>query len=150
MKEFLKMTGAVLTGLCLWGIVQAFFMFISFAMMFASLGKADKKKVAVVEDYSVLRINLSDAIADRSSTDYASIYSSFSFDKVQRMGLNDISRCLYKAANDDKILGLCINCSDYNIEDIATADALRELIVEFKRRSHKPVYAFSNSYNNFD
>ena len=150
MKEFLKMTGAVLTGLCLWGIVQAFFMFISFAMMFASLGKADKKKVAVVEDYSVLRINLSDAIADRSSTDYASIYSSCSFYKVQRMGLNDISRCLYKAANDDKILGLCINCSDYNIEDIATADALRELIVEFKRRSHKPVYAFSNSYNNFD
>ena len=150
MKEFLKMTGAVLTGLCLWGIVQAFFMFITFAMMIASLNKADKKDATVVEDYSVLRINLSDAIADRSSVDYTSIYSSFSFDRVQRMGLNEISRCMYKAADDDKIVGLCINCSDYNLEDIATADALRELIVEFKKRSHKPVYAFSNSYNNFD
>jgi protease-4 len=125
-------------------------MFITFAMMIASLNKADKKDATVVEDYSVLRINLSDAIADRSSVDYTSIYSSFSFDRVQRMGLNEISRCMYKAADDDKIVGLCINCSDYNLEDIATADALRELIVEFKKRSHKPVYAFSNSYNNFD
>lgn len=150
MKEFLKMTGAVLAGLFLWGIVQLFFMFIWFAMMIAGLGKSDSKQSVAVEDYSVLRVNLCDAIADRSSTDYASIYSSFSFDKVQRLGLNDIGRCMYKAANDDKIVGLYINCSDYNIEDIATADALRELIVEFKKRSHKPVYAFSNSFNNFD
>ena len=150
MKEFLKMTGAVLTGLVVWGIVQAFFVFFMFAMMAAGLGKSDNKQPVAVDDYSVLRINLSDAIDDRSSTDYASIYSSFSFDKVQRLGLNDISRSLYNAANDDKIVGLYINCSDYNLEDIATADALRELIVEFKKRSHKPVYAFSNSFNNLD
>ena len=150
MKEFLKMTGAVLTGLVVWGIVQAFFVFFMFAMMAAGLGKSDNKQPVAVDDYSVLRINLSDAITDRSSTDYASIYSSFSFDKVQRLGLNDISRSLYNAANDDKIVGLYINCSDYNLEDIATADALRELIVEFKKRSHKPVYAFSNSFNNLD
>ncbi|MBQ5513687.1 MAG: signal peptide peptidase SppA, partial [Bacteroidales bacterium] len=150
MTEFLKMTGAVLTGLVVWGIVQAFFVFFMFAMMAAGLGKSDNKQPVAVDDYSVLRINLSDAIDDRSSTDYASIYSSFSFDKVQRLGLNDISRSLYNAANDDKIVGLYINCSDYNLEDIATADALRELIVEFKKRSHKPVYAFSNSFNNLD
>ncbi|MBQ2096578.1 MAG: signal peptide peptidase SppA [Bacteroidales bacterium] len=150
MKEFLKMTGAVLTGLVVWGIVQAFFVFFMFAMMAAGLGKSDNKQPVAVDDYSVLRINLCDAITDRSRTDYASIYSSFSFDKVQRLGLNDISRSLYNAANDDKIVGLYINCSDYNLEDIATADALRELIVEFKKRSHKPVYAFSNSFNNLD
>jgi protease-4 len=150
MKEFLKMTGAVLTGLVVWGIVQAFFVFFMFAMMAAGLGKSDNKQPVAVDDYSVLRINLCDAITDRSSTDYASIYSSFSFDRVQRLGLNDISRSLYNAANDDKIVGLYINCSDYNLEDIATADALRELIVEFKKRSHKPVYAFSNSFNNLD
>ena len=150
MKEFLKMTGAVLTGLFLWGIVQMFFMFIWFAMMLAGLGSSDNKQSEAVEDYSVLRINLCDAIADRSHTDYSSIYSSFSFDKVQRLGLNDISRSMYRAADDDRIVGLYINCSDYNIEDIATADALRELIVEFKKRSHKPVYAFSNSFNNLD
>ena len=150
MKEFLKMTGAVLTGLFLWGIVQAFFMMLSIVMMIASMSKSDSNKSAVVEDCSVLRINLSDAIADRSGTDYYSIYNSFSFDKMQRVGLNEIGRCLYKAADDDKIVGLCINCSDYNIDDIATADALRDLIVEFKNRSNKPVYAFSNSYNNFD
>ena len=150
MKDFLKMTGAVLTGLFLWGIVQGFFMFVIFAMMFASVGKSDSKDDAVVEDGSVLRINLSDAIGDRSSTDYSSIYSSFSFDKVEKRGLNDISRSIYRAASDDKIVGLCVNCSDYNIEEIAIADALRDLIVEFKKRSHKPVYAFSNSFNNFD
>lgn len=150
MKDFLKMTGAVLTGLFLWGIIQGFFMFVMFAMMIASIGKSDSSKPVAVENNSVLRINLADAISDRSYTDIGSIYNSFSFDKMQRLGLNEISRCVNNAVDDNKIVGLYINCSDYNIEDIATADALRELIVEFKKRSHKPVYAFSNSFNNLD
>ena len=150
MKEFLKMTGAVITGLVLWGIIQGFFMFFIFAMMLASVGKSDSKEKVSVEDKSVLRINLCDAIDDRSSTDFRSIYSSFSLDKVQRLGLNDISRSMYAATDDDKIVGLCINCSNYNLDDIATADALRHLILEFKELSGKPVYAFSNSYNNLD
>ncbi|MBQ1697441.1 MAG: signal peptide peptidase SppA [Bacteroidales bacterium] len=150
MKEFLKMTGAVITGLVLWGIIQGFFMFFIFAMMLASVGKSDSNEKVSVEDKSVLRINLCDAIDDRSSTDFRSIYSSFSLDKVQRLGLNDISRSMYAATDDDKIVGLCINCSNYNLDDIATADALRHLILEFKELSGKPVYAFSNSYNNLD
>ncbi len=150
MKEFLKMTGAVLAGLFLWGIVLVFFMFMFFAMMLSSVGKSDSKDSEVVEDGSVLRINLSDAIEDRSSTDFSSIYNSFSFDNVQKLGLNEISRSVYNAIDDDKIVGLYVNCSDYNIADVATADALRHLIVEFKKRSGKPVYAFSNSFNNLD
>ena len=150
MKEFLKMTGAVLTGLFLWGIIQGFFLFLMFAMMIASVGKSDSKETVGVEDNSVLRINLCDAIDDRSYTDYSSIYSSFSLDNVQRLGLNDISRCIYSAASDSKIKGLCVNCSNYNIADIATADALRNMIVKFKQMSGKPVYAFSNGFDNLD
>ena len=81
MKDFLKMTGAVLTGLFLWGIIQGFFMFVMFAMMIASIGKSDSSKPVAVENNSVLRINLADAISDRSYTDIGSIYNSFSFDK---------------------------------------------------------------------
>ena len=150
MKDFFKMTLAVLVGQLLWGIVSAIFMGIIFVMMIASLSGSDSKQAVTVSDNSVLRINLCDAIADRSSTDFSSVYSTFSFDKVQRLGLNEISRCISNAADDDRIVGLYINCSDYNLDDIAVADAIRNLIVEFKKRSHKPVYAFSNSFNNFD
>ena len=150
MKEFLKMTFAVLVGQVLWGIISAISMGFFFVMMLASLGSSSNNKPVTVSSNTVLRINLCDAIADRSSTDYSSIYNSFSFDKMQRVGLNEISRCIHNAVDDDKIVGLCINCSDYNIDDIATADAVRNLIVEFKKRSNKPVYAFSNNFYNFD
>ena len=150
MKEFFKMTGAVLVGLCIWGCIMGIFTFMFFVMMVAGLGSSDSKQTVEVEDNSVLRINLGDAIDDRSSTDYSSIYNSFSFDKMQKLGLNEISRCIHSAINDDKIVGLYINCSNYNIAELAIADELRNMIVDFKQRSGKPVYAFSNSFGNLD
>ncbi|MCR5454051.1 MAG: signal peptide peptidase SppA [Bacteroidales bacterium] len=150
MKDFLKMTGAVLLGLFVWGCITSLFSLLFFVMMIASLSSKDTNTTTSVESHSVLQLNLCDAIDDRTTTDYSSIYNSFSFDDMERLGLNDISRSIYSAATDDNIMGLCINCSNYNVADIATADALRRLIVEFKELSGKPVYAFSNSFHNLD
>lgn len=150
MKDFLKMTGAVLAGLFIWGCITTCLSMLFFVIMIAGMAQADSGAVDKVQSNSVLRLNLGDAIDERSSTDYASIYNSLSFDNVQKLGLNDVSRCIFAAADDENIKGLCINCSNYNVDDIATADALRNLIIQFKDMSGKPVYAFSNSYGNFD
>ncbi len=150
MKDFLKMTGAVLTGLFIWGCLTSLFLIIATVMMMASMMKNTSNNNSSIRSNSVLRLNLCDAIDERSSTDYSSIYSSLSFEKMNKLGLNNIALALEKAASDDKILGLCINCSDYNLADIAIADELRNRIKKFKEVSGKPVFAFSNSFENFD
>ncbi|MBR4679365.1 MAG: signal peptide peptidase SppA [Bacteroidales bacterium] len=147
MKEFFKMFGAVLAGLCVWGIITSLFSFVFFIMILSSLSSDSKETEVKIYDNSVLKLDLSKPIGERSTTNYSKIYDTWSFDNLDVMGLDDIQSSLDAAAGDDKVTALYVNLSDVALPDFASAEAVRKMILNF-RNTEKPVYAFADSYDN--
>ena len=148
MKEFFKMFGAVLAGLCVWGIISSIASMFLFMVFFSSLTSISKKDTTVnVEKHSILKLDLSKPIADRSSTNYSKIYDTWSFDNLNVTGLDDIQKALSAAMFDDKIEALYVNLSECLIPDFATAQEIRNMLVTFQETG-KPVYAFADNYDN--
>lgn len=148
MKEFFKMFGAVMAGLFSWGCLTTIVWIAILSSLVGGLFN-DSDIPLEIEHNSVLKLDLSKSISERSATRYSNLYSAMSASDVELLGLNDIENALESAAYDDDISALYISCTGYNLPDPATAEALRKMILRFKE-SGKPVVAFSNSYSNFD
>ncbi len=142
------MFGAVIAGLFTWGCLTTIIWILVLSSFIGSM-MSDSDDVVRVRKGSVLKLDLSKPVSERSATRYSNIYSSLSVGGVESLGLNDIERALETAAFDDCIDALYISCTDYNVPDPATAEAIRKMILRF-RGSGKPAVAFSNSYTNFD
>lgn len=148
MREFFKIFGATLAALFVWGIISGLLSFVFFVGILASMAsQGDNSKEISVSSHSVLQLDLSKNIAERSSSGFPDFYSSLSLSNAGSLGINDISRALDAAKNDSDIDMLYVKLSDINIPDYATAQYIRELILDFKQ-SGKPVYAFADSYRN--
>jgi protease-4 len=148
MKEFFKMFGAVLAALFVWGILTSLFSFVIFAMFISAFSAPSSKDSEVkISGNTILKLDLSKPVAERGGTDYSKIYSTWSFNGTEITGLADIQRALESAMLDTKISALYVCLSDIAMPDFATAEAVRNMLVNF-RESGKPVYAFANSYDN--
>ena len=154
MKDFFKMFGASLAALCVWGIISTLFGFLFFVVMISAIlgGDDSSTKTDKIKEVSVLKLQLGKSIGERSVTDYSVFYTSnaLSLENAEKLGLNDIAKALDYAANDDCIAALCVDCSDYNVPDLATGEAIRNMIIDFRNKSGKPAYAFSHDYSNQD
>jgi len=148
MKEFLKMTGAVLLGLCIFGVLSFCFSIVCLLGLMSS--SVNTEQPVRVSNGSILMLDLSNTIAERSSDDFSVSYMSMSAKKVSTLGLMDIERALISAATDSKIKMLYIYSPYYMVQDPATAEALRDMILDFRQNSGKPVVAFAHAFNNFD
>ncbi len=147
MKEFFKMFGASLAALVVWGVISWLFSMLFFMMLIASFGSSsESEKKVTIQSNSILKLDLSKMIAERSDKDYLLSFSnSWSLDDLEILGLNDIEKSLSTAMYDDKIDAVYVNLSDPGFPDIASAESIRNMILNFKE-SGKPVFAFANDY----
>lgn len=132
-----SMVGFVLANMFI-GVFSIFFMISMIAG--ASTGAAP-----VVENGSVLKIDLSNPIVERAednpfeSMNFGSYYSAAS------TGLDDILKSLKAAAEDRRIKGICLNLKSVSANP-ASMTAIRAALKDFKK-SDKFIYAYSETYS---
>lgn len=119
----------------LFALMILFFMF----MVFATLASAGDE--VRVKDNSVLELKFPYPLQEHSGFDSQDPFSLF-YDPA--MGLDEITRAIAVARDDDRITGISIN-SPYLIAGMAQTKALRDALLDF-RKSGKFIYAYSDLY----
>lgn len=140
MKSFLKYTLATIVGVI---IVNFILLLIGFGII-SMLSKLGEQAVEVKEN-SILRIQLNQAIPDRSSNNPFSDLSLFSLKPGVSLGLNDILKNIEKASRDPRIRGIYLDLGDIqsNFGGLATTEEIREALKDFKK-SGKFIYSYAN------
>jgi protease-4 len=100
-----------------------------------------QKEEVIVNDSSLLQIELNYEIPDRTSNDpFVDLANLGSF-KISP-GLNEILKSIEKAEDDDRIKGIFLNLGDIP-SGLATISEIRNALDSFKD-SGKPIYTYSN------
>ena len=136
MKGFMKVVLGSMVGF----ILVFLFLFLILAGVAGSLGKKSKVKV---EPNSILHINFSTDLPDRTHDSPFGSFGSFGADIGANMGLFDMINAIEHAKNDDKIKGLYLT-TDYLSESFASLDQLRRVLMDFKSEGK-----FITAFNNF-
>ncbi|MDY6409654.1 MAG: signal peptide peptidase SppA [Prevotella sp.] len=137
MKEFFKMTGATVVGIILFMSLMAIISIMSIVGMVASTESTKK-----VSDNSVLVINLSGSMTERSDNniiDHIQGNSNFT------IGLDNMLNAISKAKDNDKIKGIYIESGMFSADSYASMQAVRKALVDFKK-SGKWIVAYGDSY----
>lgn len=145
MKQFFKMVGASAVGFILANLI---FISITFAMIGALISSVESLKSdfksdrdVKIEDNTVLKIDLSDGVLERTS-DNPLEYFSFDFrDFSQPLSLRHLLSRIEGAAEDDRISGIYLNLSVVMAGNAQLDEVLRALR-KFKE-SGKFIYAYS-------
>ena len=137
MKEFFKMTGATVVGIILFMSLMAIISIMSIVGMVASTESTKK-----VSDNSVLVINLSGSMTERSDNNI--------IDQIQgnsnfTIGLDNMLNAISKAKDNDKIKGIYIESGMFSADSYASMQAVRKALVDFKK-SGKWIVAYGDSY----
>ena len=141
MKSFLKSVLAAMLGVLLASIV-GFFLFI--ALIAAIVSSGDSKEVTV-KDGTVLHIQLSEKVIERTSKnpfdnfDIGSLSS-----KKNQPGLNDILQEIKFAKTDEHIKGIYLDVPSVAM-GMATMEEIRNALIDFKK-SGKFIYAYAENY----
>ncbi len=132
-----SMVGFILANMII-GLFTVFF-------MIAMIAGASTGSAPVVENGSVLKIDLQNPIVERAednpfeNMDFGSYYSNAS------TGLDDILNSLKAAADDNRIKGIYLNLKSVSANP-ATLTAIRDALKAFKE-SDKFIYAYSETYS---
>lgn len=111
-----------------------------------AIGSAAGDSAVKVENKSILHFNLSGEVAERySSQPFLQMIQNF--DK-ESLTLDDMLRSLRKAADDDRIKALYIECGGAYMAPASREEVL-EALAEFKE-SGKPVIAYGDAYTQGD
>ncbi len=136
MKEFFKYVLATVVGIIAVSIVGFFLMFIVVGAIVAST-----EKEVVVAENSMLLIDLSRTVVDRSANDpFEDLDLPPMFSQVKTVGLDQISESLEKATKDDRIKGVYLDLAMIN-GGMASVEEIRNALIAFKDSCDKPVYA---------
>ena len=136
MKSFIKYTMATVVGIFLTMTLFTIIGIISLAGMIATEGMT-----APIKEKSILRINLSGELAERS---VENPFASLMGEDYESLSLEDALLALDKAAKSDKILGVYLEGGAIAANP-GMAQELRQALVEFKK-SGKWVVAYGDSY----
>lgn len=137
MKEFIKYTLATIVGIILFSILMGGFAIASLAGMMASMNTATP-----VKDNSVLVLNLSGMMQERSSE---STLSALMSDTNTALGLDDMLTAVKKAKGDKRIKGIYIEAGMFTADSYASMQALRNALLDFKK-SGKWIVAYGDTY----
>ncbi len=88
-------------------------------------------KVATVKANSVLHLDLSYPISERTNKDLLSNFNFTSMEANKNLGLSDIVKNIRKAAEDDKIKGIYLELG-LMPNGLATVEAIRNELIKFK------------------
>jgi protease IV len=141
MKEFFKYTLATITGI----IVTSLIGFV-FLMMVIGAIIASTEKTVVVENQSMLSINLDNLIVDRAPNDPFSDLNIPGFGSSKKIGLDNILRSIEKAVDDDRIKCIYLDLSVVN-GGMAAVEEIRNALISFRDSSDKPVYAYGDMFD---
>jgi len=137
MKDFMKYTLATMLGLLLFSIVAGILAIISIAGMIASDNMG-----APVEKNSILKINLSGSIEERST---ATPWDSFMGADTESLGLDDLLTAIQKAKDNDNIKGIYIEAGSLGATP-AMLQELRQALLDFKK-SGKFIVSYGDTYS---
>lgn len=140
MKQFfISMLGA-LAGIWISVFLLGLLGIIMIGVMAAS--SVSDKQMAKVDHNSVLKITLNGEITDRKQP--VNFMNELTGDAPERYPLNMMVAAIEKAAGDDDIDGIYLDCSGVSA-GMAQLQALRQALVRFKE-SGKWIYAYADSY----
>ena len=138
MKSFLKQVLAVIVGIC---SVGAFATLMFFVMLGVMLATGDEKQS--VSDNSILRIELTGTVVDRSTPD-SPLNQLLGRSEASSQGLDVLIDAIKTAKGDKRIKGIYIEGGTMS-SDFATLQELRCALVDFKS-SGKFIVSYADSY----
>lgn len=141
MKQFFKFMFASMVGFILSWVV----LFILILIITGAIISAAGDKTVNVKENSILEINLSSEILERSGKNPFENFDFSSMKSNKSLGLYDIVTAIKAAAKDDYIKGIYLNLSDIPA-GIATVEEIREALIEFKK-SGKFIISYSEAYS---
>lgn len=139
MKDFFKQVLATITGIVILGIVMTVLGIVSVAGMIASSGTE-----TAVKDNSIFVLQL-ESVEERATENPLSAIAGITGES-QVAGLDDILTAIKKAAENDKIKGIYIEGSAATAIAPATAQAIRNELVNFKETG-KFIISYGDSYS---
>ncbi len=138
MKDFFKYVLATITGIILLSTIMFFFTIVSLIGMAASSGGSVK-----VADNSVLTLMLTGQVEERAEDNPLNMLTSGTI--TDAIGLNDIISAIQKAKEQENIKGIYIEAGMFSADAPASAHAIREALLDFKK-SGKWIVAYADSY----
>lgn len=138
MKSFLKQVLAVIVGIC---SVGAFATLMFFVMLGVMLATGDEKQS--VSDNSILRIELTGTVVDRSTPNNP-LNQLLGRSEASSQGLDVLIDAIKTAKSDKRIKGIYIEGGTMS-SDFATLQELRGALVDFKS-SGKFILSYADSY----
>ena len=141
MKDFFKYVLATVVGFFIVSIIGFFMLFTVILAIIVST-----EKQVVVDNNSLLVIDLDRQVVDRSPNDPFSNLNISGFTSAKTIGLDDIKESLNKAVDDSQIKGIYLKVSAFG-GGMASAEEVRNMLLDFKGKSNKPVYAYGDSFD---
>ena len=138
MKDFFKYVLATITGIVLLSTIMFFFTIVSLIGMAASSSGSVK-----VGDNSVLTLMLTGQVEERTQENPLDLLTSGTI--TDAIGLNDIISAIQKAKEQGNIKGIYIEAGMFSADAPASAHAIREALLDFKK-SGKWIVAYADSY----
>lgn len=141
MKQFFKTFLAVLLAMIALPLILFF-------VLAGTLSSSLESEPVVVEEGSVLVMNLDENIADSPRMPTLSSASLSSMEVVKTLSMLDVMNTLEAAAKDDRIKALYLNFTGTGaIEGTAQIEELRTHLAAFKAVSGKPIIAYNETYS---
>jgi protease IV len=139
MRQFFKFTFASMLGFLLASVV----IMLLFTALIAGLASSSEKEIKV-KGNSVLHLDFSQAIVDRSSNNPFENIDFMTFQSSNKQSVNDYLKAIRAAAEDDNIKGIFLDLSSIETDGVLRS-TIRKALVDFKA-SGKFIYAFSEGY----
>ncbi len=142
MKKFFS----IIFGSCL-GVILAGFVIVGLFFIFGAMAAASGSDKVTVKDKSVLELDFSSAVPERTNNVPSSspLGAGFDFEQKNTVGLYDMVRSVEKAKDDSKIKGIFLDMSGIAMGS-ATASVLRDALIDFKD-SGKFIYSYADAYS---
>lgn len=138
MKQFFKFVLATIVGLFLASVMGFFF-------IVGIIAAAGGEKTTDVEANSILHIQFTKEIAERTPENPLKGVPFLGLDDDKNIGLNDILANIKKAKTDNNIKGIFLDESQLKAGE-ATVEEIRNALIDFKK-SGKFVIAYSEIYS---
>lgn len=150
MKKFFKTTFACVLGTLISGVIMIIIFITSLLGVVASK-TASSQEIYVTQANTVLRLDLSGTLQERYeeevNLDPMSLLNKENDDTS--VGLDHLRKALETAANDKNIVGIYIDAKGLSAMP-ASIEQVRNMLVGFKEKSGKWIYAYADNYTQGD
>ncbi len=139
--SFWKIMAASMVGFILASVVALLLFMGAIGSLISSVSKPEKIEI---EEETVLKMDFSMSIPDRTPQNPFEAFNFDPYNLKKIVGLNDILKNLERAEKDDNIEGIYLDLSTVAC-GMATAEEIRDAIVDFKESSDKWVIAYATN-----